>query len=119
MDAQRWTAVEDFEESTTCLSNVTSEANNAPDSSETSSESATKSESDSISGFQYETEVDPHSYPPMVSLWSDCMYREDEYVCMDCWLHYVRTGTRWSPDANSEGDDDESEDEISPFHIHT
>lgn len=37
---------------------------------------------------------DPHGYPRMVSLLADCVYGRHEFVCMNCWLHYVRTGTR-------------------------
>lgn len=74
-------------------------------------------------------------YPATISLQSDCIYSWDEIVCMDCWLHYKRTGTRRQPPGTDEDSskneyslrvddfsfpvDDSSDDEFSPFHIHS
>ena len=89
------------------------------------------SESESESGSTIEShlihEADPHRYPNSVSVQSDCMYGRYEIVCMDCWLYYVRNGTRGPPPSDGEQDsgvntlqsDGLSEDEYSPFHVHT
>lgn len=67
-------------------------------------------------------------YPATISLQSDCIYSRYEIVCMDCWLHYKRTGTRRQPPSTGEDssengysspEDDSSDDEFSPFHIHS
>ena len=89
---------------------------------------------------------DPHGYPKMVSLLAECVYCRHEFICMECWLHYVRTGTRgktgrwkrgypaWAVSHSSSTDsftsddesldprsaeDEASEDEFSPYLIHT
>ena len=38
---------------------------------------------------------DPHVYPATISLESDCVYYPDEIICMNCWLFYIETGTRY------------------------
>lgn len=56
-----------------------------------------------------------------------CRYFRDEVVCMDCWLYYERTGTRYQPsndeneseNKSSSSQGDSSEDGFSPFHIHS
>ena len=55
---------------------------------------------------------------------SNCLYGEYETVCMDCWLHYERTGTRGPPEdlwetEDSSSSDDSSENEYSPYLIHS
>lgn len=98
------------------------------DSNELFSESDSKSES--------ELEEDVHGYPAMVPIRSDCVYAPNEVICVDCWLHYRRTGTRRPPlpwkrrfaidtdddassDEYSSSGDESSEDEFSPYHIHS
>lgn len=61
-----------------------------------------------------EFEEDSHGYPATVSIRSDCVYARDEVICMDCWLHYIRTGTRGPPPVWSDDDGDSSLDEDSP-----
>lgn len=70
---------------------------------------------------------DTHGYPEMVSLRSNCVYAKHELVCMDCWLYYRQTGTHSAGDVDSSSsldeisfskDDESSEDEYSPYHIH-
>ena len=102
------------------------------DSSETLLESTTDFELPSGSGSTLKT--DGHGYPATVSIRSECVYAKHELVCIECWLHYVRTGTRRQ--ISSEGDEssfkvtssedeyfdvdgESSEDEFSPYHIHT
>ena len=68
------------------------------------------------------TELDVHAYPPTVSIRSDCIYAANEIICAKCWLHYLQTGTRkktLSLDEHSVSDDEPSEDEFSPYLIHT
>ena len=66
---------------------------------------------------------DVHGYPENVPVRSDCMYGPDELVCMDCWLHYRRNGTRFIDEDSSidkySSSEDESLDEFSPYHIHS
>ncbi|KAF6217744.1 hypothetical protein HO133_006571 [Letharia lupina] len=98
------------------------------DSNELFSESDSKSES--------ELEEDVHGYPAMVPIRSDCVYAPNEVICVDCWLHYRKTGTRRPPlpwkrrfaigsdddaslDEYSSSGDESSEDEFSPYHIHS
>ena len=59
---------------------------------------------------------------------SICLYDKHEAVCMDCWLYYKRTGTRYQPDSDNEdssenedssSSDDSSECEYSPYLIHS
>ena len=78
--------------------------------------------------FESESEVelgsDVHGYPENVPIQSECMYGPNETVCMDCWLHYRRTGTRFkvedSPiDEHPSSEDESSDDEFSPYHIHS
>lgn len=75
-----------------------------------------------------QAEHDIHRYPTRLSLQSKGIYKEEEMICMRCWLEYVRTGTR--PRALNESEsgsltqkvlsrDDESEDEFSSFLIHS
>ena len=66
---------------------------------------------------------DPHGYPRTVSLLANCVFDKHEYICMSCWLHYVRTGTRrkvgrwkrgyppWAISYSSSADSFSSEDE--------
>ena len=52
-------------------------------------------------------------------------YGRDEQVCMECWLHYQRTGLRYQDSPRTRyveaslDTDESSEDDYSPFHIHT
>ena len=64
---------------------------------------------------------DSHGYPAMIQVQSECIYDRDEVVCMDCWLHCLRTGTRGPSEEESYplSEDESSEDEFSPFHIHS
>ena len=67
---------------------------------------------------------DVHGYPENVSIRSDCMYGPYEIVCMDCWLHYRKTGTRLKSKATPRdeycsSEDESSDDEFSPYHIHS
>lgn len=91
------------------------------------------SESEPESEFESESEFkeDIHGYPATVSIRSDCVYARDEMICMDCWRHYIRTGTRGltpvcsdddgdsSLDEDSPSIDESSEDEYSPYLIHS
>ena len=40
-------------------------------------------------------DADPHVYPATISLKSDCVYCPHEVICMNCWLFYIETGTRY------------------------
>lgn len=54
------------------------------------------------------------------SIRSDCLYGKHEIVCMNCWLHYKRTRTRGPPEyEDSSSSDDPSENEYSPYLIHS
>ncbi len=72
-------------------------------------------------------EVDSHLYPSNVSLSLESPYNEEEVVCWYCWLYFVRTGIRHSQRwaADLENDDlsdieiEVSEDEYSPYLVHT
>ena len=67
------------------------------------------------------------SYSPDLGEQSEpmCAYRRDDVICMDCWLHYQETGhhltsTESEDEIDSESNTDEpSDDEYSPFLIHT
>lgn len=61
------------------------------------SEMKPESDSKSESELGWELEEGPHDYPSTISIRSDCVYYEDEVVCMNCWLFYVWTGTRARP----------------------
>ena len=75
----------------------------------------------------------PHRYPRMVSLLADCVYDRHEIICMNCWRHFVWSGTRrqpswkrdfpaWlisNPSPIGSMEDEASEDEFSPYLIHT
>ncbi|CAF9920434.1 hypothetical protein IMSHALPRED_004894 [Imshaugia aleurites] len=83
------------------------------------------------------SEEDTSGDPAIIPVRSGCPYSKHEVVCMDCWLHYERTGTRRSrrtqksvsQDLDTDEDlseneyspsrDDSSEDEFSPFLIHS
>ena len=75
-----------------------------------------------------ESEEDGSKQCTTTPIRSDCMYGKHEVVCMGCWLHYEKTGTRWQ-DAGTDEDSSEtedslpgdasSEDEYSPFLIHS
>ena len=76
-----------------------------------------------------QADVDVHEYPATVSILSDCVYAADEVVCIHCWLHYVRTGTR-RPPRDTEGyvvsgteedspSDESSSEEYYPYLIHS
>ena len=65
-----------------------------------------------------------HGYPENVPIRSNCMYRRNDFLCMDCWLHYRRTGTRFevedsSIDEHASSEEESSDDEFSPYHIHS
>lgn len=84
-----------------------------------------------------ESGEDPHGYPATISIRSDCVYAKHEMICMDCWLYYIQTGTRRPlgpfkrrfvvrPDADdppleeySSPRVEPSEEEYSPYHIHS
>ena len=77
---------------------------------------------------EFELEVhlgsDAHGYPENVPICSDCVYGPNEIVCMDCWLRYRRTGTRFevedsSMDEYPSSEDESSDDEFSPYLIHS
>ena len=85
-------------------------------------------DSEAFSGSESASEVelgsDVHGYPENVPIQSDCMYDSDEVVCMDCWLHYRRSGTRFkfedsSVDEYPSSEEGSSDDEFSPYHIHS
>ena len=85
-------------------------------------------DSEAMSSSELETEMelgsDVHGYPENVPIRSDCVYDPDEIVCMHCWLHYRRTSTRFSDEASSvdeysSSEDESSDDEFSPYHIHS
>lgn len=71
--------------------------------SQSNPESESELESESRAGSRWPSRsefglgTDPHGYPTVISIRSDCVYDEDEIVCMNCWLFYVRTGTRLTP----------------------
>lgn len=86
------------------------------------------------SGPESESKEDIHGYPRTIPIQSDCVYARDEMICMDCWIHYRRTGTRKPPllreqghvsdddsslDENPPSRDESSEDDYSPYLIHT
>ncbi len=74
-----------------------------------------------------ELEGDIHGYPEMVSIRSGCVYAPDEVVCMDCWRRYRQTGHRSvkaaeddsSLDETTSSRDESSQDEYSPYLIHS
>lgn len=83
-----------------------------------------------------EEDEDVHGYPETISIRSECIYDWNEVVCVDCWLRYRRTGTRPPPGARkrrfalyfdddspldeySPAGDESSEDEYSPYLIHS
>ena len=74
-----------------------------------------------------ESKDDTSKYSVTTQIGSGCLYSKDELVCIDCWLHYERTGTRAPPRAikvlseteDSSSSDDSSENEYSPYLIHT
>ena len=75
-----------------------------------------------------ETEADISNDITTTQSESICLYDKHELVCMDCWLHYKRTGTRKQPQSEDEdwskrkdvpSNDDSSECEYSPFLIHS
>ena len=95
-----------------------------------------ESKSESNSGWEVESSEDPHGYPATISIRSECIYAVHELVCMDCWLYYIRTGTRGRPrswkrcfssdilhelssdDSSEDSSEESSEDEYSPYHLH-
>lgn len=65
---------------------------------------------------------------PVSGSCEECSYEEYEWVCMDCWLYYERTGHRYRKHTTDEEEEEvvgvsdtveSSEDEFSPFYIHT
>ena len=76
-----------------------------------------------------EIEGDIHGYPEMVSARSGCVYAPHEMVCMDCWVYYrqtdqrfVKVGVDWEDDSPADKTpslDESSEDEYSPYLIHS
>ena len=70
--------------------------------SEMEAESETGSVLELESGLKYKWQLewnpgdsDPHVYPTIISLESDCVYNPYEVICMNCWLFYIETGTRY------------------------
>ena len=84
-------------------------------------------ESDGSGWSVLDRDIGPRRYPSSIFIRADCLYGCHEVVCMDCWLYYDRNGTRRPPPLNEELDLDThtlqsnelSEDEYSPFHVHT
>lgn len=81
---------------------------------------------DSLDELAYESgsEDNISEYSVRLTLGSDCLYGKHEVVCMDCWLHYEQTGTRGPPEdlpenKDSSSSDDSSENEYSPYLIHS
>ena len=78
---------------------------------------------------ELESEDDSSEYSGTKSVLSDCSYKWDEVVCMRCWIHYKSTGHRLTQDCctdeevseveDSSSDDEASDCEYSPFHIHS
>ena len=89
-----------------------------------SAKSDTEEDDDKLAS-ESESEEDTSEYRRRGPINSKCLYDKREVVCMDCWLYYARTGTRKLPveelseDEEPASDDDSSEDEFSPFHIHS
>ena len=93
------------------------------------SESESELEFVSMSGSTFVP--DAHGYPATISIQSECLYTKDELVCIDCWLHYVQHGHRrlghWKhnpeclicSDEHPPPEDESSEDEFSPYLIHS
>ena len=82
------------------------------------------------SELESESETGASEFSTMTQSESVCLYDKYEIVCIDCWLHYERTGTRRQPgepaaEENSSkpedppSSDDSSECEYSPFLIHS
>lgn len=70
------------------------------------------------------SEDDTSEYCATTSTGPDCLYGKHEVVCMVCWLHYEQTGTRGPPEdlpekKDSSSSDDSSENEYSPYLIHS
>ena len=71
-------------------------------SSEMEAESESESEAESKPESRWERwkpewelwDLNPHDYPTTISLRSDCVYCPLDIVCMNCWLFYIKTGTR-------------------------
>ena len=69
-------------------------------------------------------ETSEHS--AMIHTESECLYGKHEVVCINCWIHFQRTGTRYQRDSDkdsaknedSSSSYDSSECEYSPFLIH-
>ncbi len=79
---------------------------------------------DDLNELSSNSEEDPHGYPATVSIRSDCIYAQREVICMDCWLYYRNNGTRrppynWNQGFVTDTGGDSSEDEYSPFLIHS
>lgn len=76
-------------------------------------------------------EEDIHGYPATVSIRSDCIYAQDEVICMYCWRYYRKHGTRYTENGTrtilrnqnlgfvTNTDEYSSEVEYSPFLIHS
>jgi len=76
-------------------------------------------------------EEDIHGYPATVSIRADCVYAKDEMICMKCWVHYRKHGTRQPLNYKqvraqrkavrnaTKAGEDSSMDEYSPFLIHS
>ena len=100
----------------------------ASNSKEDANEPSSKSDSEEDANeLQSESglEEDSSAYDSRGPIRSNCLYGKHENICMRCWLHYARTGTRFLPvEKLSESEDptateDSSDDEFSPFHIHS
>ena len=100
-----------------------------PNENPTQLESELESESN-VELEELEAEPDASEHSAMTLGESVCLYGKHEYVCIKCWLHYERTGTRRQPGEpaadkdSSENEDssssaDSSECEYSPFLIHS
>ncbi len=75
--------------------------------------------------LEAESEDDTSEYSAATTTGWECKYEWDELICMGCWIHYKRTGTRRSRDEDpseredSFSSDDSSEDGYSPLLIHS
>ena len=74
-----------------------------------------------------DSEADASDNSATTPIGSVCLYGKLEIVCMECWLHYTRTGSRRQPARNeslsknedSSSSDESSECEYSPYLIHS
>ena len=86
-----------------------------------------ESKSDSDVEPEPVSQADTREHSATTPIRSVCLYRKHEFVCLNCWLYYARTGTRRQPTRNenlsknedSSSSDDSSEFEYSPYLIHS